>query len=158
MIITVVNRQRRLAVDPGVLRELAELLMQRAAAMNPRIRWLGLTVVLVGHRAMAAWNEAALGHEGTTDVITMRYRSLPGEARGWRGEIILNTEQANDEGANRPGGVARELALYLAHGCQHLSGADDASPAERRAMSVRQNRWLRSPAVARLIPHLLRNR
>lgn len=158
MIIIVVNRQRRLAVDPGVLRELAEHFMQRAAAMHARVRWLELTVVLVGHRAMAAWNEAALGHEGTTDVITMRYRSLPGEPRGWRGEIIMNAEEAREAGASRPGGAARELALYLAHGCQHLGGADDATPDERRAMAVRQNRWLRSPAVARLIPRLVRVR
>jgi len=158
MIITVVNRQRRLAIRGDVLRALAESFMQRAAAMKPRARWLELTVVLVGHRAMAAWNQAALRHEGTTDVITMRYRSLPGEPHGWRGEIILNAEQADEEGAGRPGGPARELALYLAHACQHLGGADDGTPTERRAMSVRQNRWLRSPAVEPLIPRLLRIR
>lgn len=155
MIIELTRRIRKPSVDAGTLEYLAAHFMARAQAMNPRRRWLGLSVVLVGHREMTRINEEVLHHEGTTDVITFRYRSAPGEPAGWRGEIVINAEEAMAAGARRPGGPARELALYLAHGCQHLGGADDATPAERAAMARRQNRWLRHPDVQRRLRKLL---
>ena len=45
----------------------------------------------------------------------------------------------------------RELALYLAHGCDHLTGADDATPAGRARMRRRELGWLRELALTRLI-------
>jgi len=51
----------------------------------------------------------------------------------------------------RAGGPDRELALYLAHGCDHLAGADDATPRQRAAMRRRELRWLRAAAHADLL-------
>lgn len=143
MHIEVINLQRRHRVNRDALRRLAAWLMTKTAAMNPGRNWLGCDVVLVGHARMIRLNRDALGHEGTTDVITFAYRSLPGEPRGWRGEIVINLDEARDAADRLHTGFAREAALYLAHGCQHLGGADDATPAQRAAMNRRQQRWLR---------------
>lgn len=99
-------------------------------------------------------NRACFGRHAPTDVISIAYPPLPPVARAWRGEVAINTDCACREGPAH-GGVARELALYLAHGCHHLSGADDATPEERRRMRQRENRWLRRPDIRPLIAALL---
>ncbi|MBQ3810327.1 MAG: hypothetical protein II839_05855, partial [Kiritimatiellae bacterium] len=44
-----------------------------------------------------------------------------------------------------------ELALYLAHGFDHLAGSDDATAAGYRAMRRRELRWLAAlPSPPRL--------
>jgi ssRNA-specific RNase YbeY (16S rRNA maturation enzyme) len=46
-----------------------------------------------------------------------------------------------------------ELALYIAHGFDHLSGADDDTPARRAAMRRTEMRWLAGlqPEIKNLI-------
>lgn len=93
-------------------------------------------------RAIAEVNRALLNHAGATDVITIRYGPMPGEAAGGVAEVYVNVERAARMA--RPGWPAgRELALYIAHGCDHLAGEDDATPSEYRRMRRRELRWLR---------------
>ena len=54
----------------------------------------------------------------------------------------MNISQAHRLG-RRYGGPAHELALYIAHGCDHLAGEDDTTPAQRQRMRKRELRWLR---------------
>ena len=65
-----------------------------------------------------------------------------------RSAAFYNLERARAEGRGRPGGPARELALYLAHGLDHLAGADDDVPARRRAMRRRETAWLDADPAA----------
>ncbi len=90
---------------------------------------------------MTAVNEAVFGRRQSTDVVSVAYAPVPG-AGDWRGEVIVNAQRALQVGP-RHGGVAHELALYLAHGLDHLSGADDGTAAERQRMRRRELRWLR---------------
>jgi rRNA maturation RNase YbeY len=144
MNIILTNRQRQVKLSTSTLRKLTAFFMGKASAMQPDVTWVECSVVLVGHRAMIRLNEEVLRHEGTTDVITFHYPTAPGEEpAGRRGEIIINVEEAAEQARCRGVSTLRETALYLAHGCQHLGGADDATPSERAAMSRRQNRWLR---------------
>jgi len=103
---------------------------------------------------MTAMNRACFGRPRPTDVISIPYPPLPPVERAWRGEVAVNATAAVREGRMRKG-VARELALYLAHGCQHLSGAEDGTPGERRRMRRRENRWLRRPDIRPLVATLL---
>jgi ssRNA-specific RNase YbeY (16S rRNA maturation enzyme) len=50
-------------------------------------------------------------------------------------------------------GADAELALYIAHGFDHLSGADDNTPARRAAMRRTEMRWLAAlqPEIKNLI-------
>ena len=90
---------------------------------------------------MPAYKAGCFGIRTQTDVVAQAYAAVPGVC-GATAELILNAERAQAEGRARAGGPARELALYLAHGLDHLAGADDDTPAARRAMRRRETDWL----------------
>ncbi len=88
-------------------------------------------------------NQAVFGINAPTDVISQRYLPVP-PSNALCGEIILNVEQALRVAPQRAGwSPGHELALYLAHGIDHLHGADDATPPLRRTMRRRELRWLK---------------
>jgi rRNA maturation RNase YbeY len=145
MRVSVCNRQRGCAADPAavkrLVRELAGLAQARTRGEGP---WREVTVHLLDDAGIAPVNRAVMGHEGATDVITQRYAPVPGEPDGLVGELFVNVERARAAASRRAGWSAdRELALYLAHGCDHLTGADDRAPRGRAAMRRRELAWLR---------------
>ena len=156
MRIEITNLQRRFSINRPALIRLARFFMDRAQRMDASKTWIECSLVIVGHEHMIQINEDVLHHEGTTDVITFAYPASPGESPGWRGEIVINVAEAEEAGARRRGGPGRELALYLAHGCQHLGGADDATTTQRAAMNRRQNRWLRDADSHSLLVDLMK--
>ena len=99
-------------------------------------------MVLADDAGITPVNRKFLNHACATDVITFTLPSMPGGGAGTSGEIHLNVERALGEGARR-GGAADELALYLAHGCDHLMGANDRAVIERRRMRRRELLWIR---------------
>ena len=104
-----------------------------------------VTVVLQDDEASDAVHRAIMGVEGATDVITQRYDAMPGEAEGVYGELYVNCERAIAAAPLRRGwSPAKELLLYVAHGMDHLSGADDHSPTDYARMRRRELCWLRS--------------
>ena len=66
---------------------------------------------------------------------------MPGGESESSAEIVINMERVRDVGDDHQG-YHRELALYLAHGCNHLTGVDDQTPADRRLMRRRERRWI----------------
>lgn len=98
---------------------------------------------------MPAYKAGCFGVRVQTDVVAQSYAAVPGVCAA-TAELVLNAERARAEGRVRAGGPARELALYLAHGLDHLAGADDDTPARRRAMRRRETAWLdAAPAAVR---------
>jgi ssRNA-specific RNase YbeY (16S rRNA maturation enzyme) len=89
---------------------------------------------------------------GTTDVISLRYDSIPGEPASLAGEVFVNVELAAQA---TQFGRERELALYIAHGIDHLAGESDADARGRARMRRRELRWLRMAEAADLIEGLL---
>ena len=117
-----------------------------AAWSSARIRtpFRAVTVILQDDAFSAEVHEAINGVAGATDVITQRYDAMPGEAEGVYGELYVNVDQAMRAAPKRRGwSVAKELLLYVAHGMDHLSGADDLSPADYDRMRRRELGWLR---------------
>ena len=103
-----------------------------------------VTVVLQGDAFSAEVHEAINGVQGATDVVTQGYDAMPGEERGVYGELYVNVDQAVRAAPKRRGwSAAKELLLYVAHGMDHLSGADDLSPADYDRMRRRELGWLR---------------
>lgn len=102
------------------------------------------TLILVDSEGIAPINAAAVGHTGPTDVITLSYGAIPGEGGGASAEIVLNVQFALEQNPEDP---SRELAYYLAHAFDHLSGRDDDTPARRTAMHRRERRWLAASAA-----------
>ncbi len=84
-------------------------------------------------------------------MVSCAYPPLPGVTDGWLGELHVNVQRAVEEGASRRRGVAGELALYVAHGLDHLSGARDDTDTLRRKMLRRENNWIRDFPVEELI-------
>jgi len=155
MIIRVELRLRRPRLDSAAVGVVAGFFATFSAPLARRrgvAEILSTDVILVGDRASAAAHRAANGAEGATDVITVSYAATPLEPA--RAELIvdplvaLRAAAARDpdtllpEEKNLPWDADQELALYLAHGFDHLAGSDDASAAGYRAMRRRELRWL----------------
>lgn len=133
----------RLARAAGVCVEWA----QRFA--RPEVPWQEVSIYLQGDAENRATNRRILGHDYPTDVITQAYEPFPFEPPGLTGELFVNVDQARRvaEGLGRLA-WHEELLLYVAHGCDHLTGADDATPEGRRLMRRRDLRWMRAAVAA----------
>ena len=103
-----------------------------------------VTVVLQDDAFSAEVHRAVNGAAGATDVVTQRYDPMPGEPEGVYGELYVNVDQARRAAPRRRGwSPAKELLLYVAHGMDHLSGADDQTPADYARMRRRELGWLK---------------
>jgi rRNA maturation RNase YbeY len=92
-----------------------------------------------------------LGNPDTTDVVTFPLPPVDCRDGLWTGDIYINVEQAVEltSQAIPPWPAAsRELALYLAHACDHLAGETDHTTAERKRMRRRELRWLKELTTA----------
>jgi probable rRNA maturation factor len=103
-----------------------------------------VTVVLQDDAFSAEVHLAVNGAEGPTDAVTQRYDAIPGEDEGVYGEVYVNCDQALRAASKRRGwSPLKELLLYVAHGMDHLSGADDLQRADYDRMRRRELAWLR---------------
>ena len=134
MVIEITHRQTRYRIDEERLRAYAFGIMQQVAACTPDIAWRELSLVLTDD-GIQELNREWFGKDRTTDVISFAY---PDDGTG---EVILNLQQAMEEGALRES-PDEELALYLAHGCHHLTGAEDDTPKKKEAMLTQEHQWV----------------
>jgi len=163
MRISIHNAQRRFKLDTVALKRLAAALAELAQTQCGRRHaasgrgspsadpWREVTVHLLDDAGIAPVNAAIMAHGGSTDVITQRYDPIPGEPGGLTGELFVNVERAA-RAVRRRGTWSddRELALYLAHGFDHLTGADDGTQAGRSRMRRRELGWLKLVALTPL--------
>lgn len=120
-------------------------------AAGPDTVWHEVTLLLTDNEGITQYNREFFGKDRPTDVISFRSEPVPGET-GATGDLIVNVERAVQEGPNHDG-IHAELALYIAHGFNHLSGADDNTPAKRTAMRRTEMRRLAElqPEIRNLI-------
>lgn len=124
----------------SAVRFLADQSSRRVGGM-----WHEVVVHLVRDAESDAMHRAVMGIAGATDVITQAYDAIPPEAPGLFGELFVNTDQALRAAPKRRGwGPTQELLLYIAHGMDHLSGADDHAPADYARMRRRELAWIRA--------------
>lgn len=110
---------------------------------RPDVPWQEVTVHLIHDALSAEVNAAIMNHEGPTDVITQAYDPLPGEAAGLIGELYVNLDEAARVSARlKRTTLEEETVLYIAHGCDHLTGEEDTTPDRRAAMRKRDLRWM----------------
>jgi len=135
---------RALGVTRGEVREAAEFFAARSSA-RVGVPFREVSVVLQDDAFSAEVHLAVNGAEGPTDAITQRYDPMPGEPDGIYGEVYVNCDRALSAAPRRAGwSAAKELLLYVAHGMDHLSGADDLSSADYDRMRRRELAWLRA--------------
>jgi probable rRNA maturation factor len=130
-------RVRRRLLSDRALRSAA-----RSALEHGRRPGAGLSIVLVGDRALARMHARWLGDPRPTDVITFDLGGGPDGEVGPAGELYVSVERAEREARHRGLDPRRELLLYVVHGVLHLCGFDDRTGAERRAMRRAEERVL----------------
>ena len=106
-----------------------------------------VTVILQDDAASDEVHRGIMGVEGATDVITQAYEAMPPEPEGIYGELYVNADQAlRFSNVVRGWSAEKELLLYVAHGMDHLSGADDLESVDRARMRRRELKWMRDYA------------
>lgn len=140
MHIDITNTQTALHIDEDALRRYAHWIMERVQRLRKEFQWTELSIVLTDD-AIRTLNLEWFGKDTVTDVISFAYPDAGNEI-GDTGEVIINVLQAREEGALRTS-PDHELALYLAHGCHHLTGAEDDTPERKRAMLRLESAWVK---------------
>lgn len=143
-----INRQRVRRPDLADLRRRTEAALARLGVR----RW-NLTFYFVGARTMAALNAAHLGHTGPTDVITFDYgdetaknpqpKTRNPKREQLHGEIFICVVVAVEQARAFRTTWQAEVLRYVIHGCLHLCGYDDLTPAARRVMKRIEDRLVR---------------
>lgn len=121
-----------------------------AEASGKRIKtpFKEVTIILQDDEFSAEVHQAINGAQGPTDVITQRYDAMPGEEEGVYGELYVNVDQAIRVAPKREGwSPKKELLLYVAHGMDHLSGADDLEEKDYNTMRKRELTWLKKLSI-----------
>jgi len=158
MNVEVLNLQHVIGIDRRPLVRLGRYLMKRAHYLDKTLSWSTLAVSVADDARISAANSAMLGHDRPTDVIAVRYSTFPGDTEGPAGEIMINAERAVEQARRIGWSPDRELALYLAHGCDHLHGQDDSTRPHQTRMRRRELRWLRDADASGLITPIVRLR
>ena len=140
MKIEINNRQNLLKINKRKVQELAVFLMEKAGRLIPERRWSELSLVITDDALMTSVNEQFTGDACTTDVLSFCLPPMPDDTGSYTGEVFVNAEIAV---ARKKRDSIRELALYIAHGCDHLMDEDDEDAASRKRMRNRELRWLR---------------
>ena len=135
------NNQSTVQINVQAVQSLTAKLSDCLAQADPQTDWGEISIVLTDDAGITQPNREFFGKNRPTDVISFRYDPIPGEENGVTGDLIVNVECALREGPAHDGADA-ELALYIAHGFDHLSGAEDDTPQKRAAMQRTEKRWL----------------
>ncbi len=100
----------------------------------------GLAIVIVGDRAMKAYNKRF--HQVNTPTDVLSFPSALGDE--YLGDIIISYDTAKANARQAGWRVRNELQLLVTHGVLHLLGYDDTTPKARKAMWQRQLEILES--------------
>ena len=138
------------------LKRLTRWMMEQARRADPQQEWRTVSLVLTDDTGIAMLHKIYLNDPGVTDVLSFVYAPIPGIS-GQTGEIIVNVERSITEGRSRQG-ADNELALYIAHGCDHLTGGTDSEPALRAQMRRREKKWLQKADTLSYIKPLFKER
>ncbi len=146
--VSVLNRQRKVAVDVRRLRRVAGFVVSELGLSGKE-----LNVVLLSDRAIRRLNAQYLGRRRPTDVLAFSQREgiVPGPESRVLGDVALGIETAARQARELGVSLNAELDLLLVHGILHLLGFDHvAGPRERLRMRRAEARLLRS--LHRAIP------
>jgi probable rRNA maturation factor len=139
---SILNQQRNHPLRTQRLKRLTEWLAAKLEAATAPRRWSEVCLVLVDDEGITQTNREYFGKNRPTDVISFRYDPVPGEGDTFSGDLMVNVDRAVQAGSDHSG-IDYELALYIAHGFDHLTGADDDTAAKRKRMRATETAWLR---------------
>jgi probable rRNA maturation factor len=139
--VQVVDRQRQFRFfRPSVALFCANVLQSLSVGVA------GLSVVFVKAGRMRAINNAYLGHDYATDVLSFSYGETVMEGRRFLGEIIIAPEVAASHAARYGTSPENEIRKLLVHGILHLLGYNHET--DRGQMNRLQKKLLRRKLLA----------
>jgi probable rRNA maturation factor len=138
---SILNQQKNHPIRIQQLQKLTDWLGKKVEAVTAPERWEEVCIVLVDDEGITRTNREYFGKERPTDVISFRYDPVPGEHDALTGDLIINVDRAVQVGPEH-NGADYELALYIAHGFDHLAGADDATDEQQSEMHATETAWL----------------
>jgi rRNA maturation RNase YbeY len=157
MITTVINKQKNHPVQLQKLQKLSDWISQKLEIKTAPAVWGEVSIVLMDDEGITQTNREYFSKNSPTDVISFRYDPVPGEMEQLTGDLVVNVDRAMQEGSAR-GDVDYELALYIAHGFDHLSGAEDDTLEKHKKMRASETAWLRKAKAEGLITGLIKTR
>lgn len=113
------------------------------------INWLSISVqklnrkvdfinyVFLSDEQLLEINQAHLGHDYYTDIITFPYNTNPIES-----DIFVSTDRIYDNALSINEPFQREWRRVLIHGVLHLSGYEDHTEKEKQMMREKENHYL----------------
>jgi probable rRNA maturation factor len=125
------NTQSHLRLEPGGL----DRLVRRVLAAQGHSR-ASISIAVVDNSTIHTINQAHLGHDWPTDVITFPLAD-PDEPV-LTGELVISAEMACTSARELGVEPGDELALYVVHGLLHLCGFDDHDDSARSRMRQRE--------------------
>lgn len=116
-----------------------------------------ITFIVTDDAGIRDVKSRCFGVNVVTDVVAAAYAPVPGDSvRGWTAEVVVNAERAaGTPRRSKAWSPDMELALYVAHGIDHLYGGRDHTARGRKTMRTRELRWLRKAAAAGLVGSLI---
>jgi len=153
MKIAINNQQHLLTINKREISALASFLMERAARIRPERQWQEISLVIADDRLMSQLNTEFMDDPSATDVLSFCLPPMPEAPALFSGEVFVNAQRAIALSRTNKG-IARELALYIAHGCDHLMDEDDSDATSRQRMRNRELRWLREADSIKLLDKL----
>lgn len=100
-----------------------------------------VSIAVVDDARMHELNRQYLCHDYPTDVLSFL---LEHEGDRLEGEVIVSADYAAREAKSFGWSLEDELLLYVVHGCLHLVGHDDQTPAAKAAMRLEEQRFLKT--------------
>jgi probable rRNA maturation factor len=97
-----------------------------------------LNLLFVDEADMARLNEAHMGHEGPTDVLSFPIDGAEAGPDGFVGDVVVCPAVARRNAPDHAGTYDDEVALLIVHGVLHLLGHDHAADDEAAVMRARE--------------------
>jgi len=156
MVVSVINVQQRYLLNTVRIQKLAGWLLRMAVGEGQPRAWNEVTLVLTDNEGIEPVNRVHLSRQGATDVVSFTYPPMPGEGDGRTGEVLVNVQRAIERTVSRKNwDSSKELALYIAHGFDHLTGGRDRTVTGRARMRRTELRWLRQASILGLTNDLI---
>lgn len=120
----------------------------RAVLDDAGIRSGEISIGIVTDERMHELNRQYLNHDYPTDVLSF-VLAHDKKNKSLDGEIIASSDYAAREAARYGWSGNDELLLYIIHGCLHLVGYDDTTPAAKKKMTTAEASYLKQFGLER---------
>jgi len=134
--LSIKNQQELVELDFPGLKAAAKAVLEGEGIASAKVAF-----AVFDDEGIHALNKRFLQHDEPTDVLTFPY-SDP-KSKKLEGDVAIGAGVALASSQERGHAVHAELCLYVIHGCLHLCGYDDKTPAGAKQMRIKERHYLK---------------